>query len=167
MTLTLPTIVPAGYAGTSADFNFCKVDRSGALRVVRFKVSVPSGTTTAPTALIGLMPFQKGCRVHLNQSFVAANTALDTGSTITVDCGYTYYDSTLGTSADNAFVDAATTWQSSALTALTLINGPETVGHFTAATPGWITIGLDAGPTTTTGDIFGAFTISYDQDISV
>ncbi len=165
MTLTLPTIVPAGYAGDKTDFLAAKVDRSGAIRAQRFKVSIPAAT--ASTTIVGLVPFQKGARVHLLGSSVQANTAIDTGTTITVDLGYTYYDSTLGTSVDNAFVSAATTWQSSGLTALTLLNAPETVSQWKAAAAGWLTITFDAGPTTTTGDIFGEFLMSYDQDISV
>lgn len=163
MTLTLPTLYPAGYAGDNTDFLKAKMDRSGAVRAQRFKVSIPAAT--ASTTIVGLIPFNKGCEVHIAPSFVAANTAIDTGTTITVDIGYTYYDSTLGTSLDNAWCSGATTWQSSALTALTLLNGPESVGQFRAAADGWITLTFDAGPTTTTGDVFGCFFIGYDQSL--
>ena len=163
MTLTLPTLYPAGYAGDKTDFQKCKMDRSGAARIQRFKVSIPSGT--ASSTLVGLIPFNKGMELSILGSYVAANTALDTGSTITIDVGYTYYDSTLGTSNAVAFASAVTTWQSSALTALTLINGPETVGQFKAAADGWVTLTVHTGPTTTTGDVFGQFLISYDQSL--
>ena len=164
MTLTLPTIYPAGYQGTATDFKACKADRSGALRMVEYVVAIPSGTTTA---LVGLVPFNKGCRIHIIGSSVQANTALDTGTSIAVSVGYTYYDSTLGTSSGTAFVSSATTWQSSALTALTLLNAPATVGQVKTTADGWITLTCSSGTTSTTGNVFGSFMISYDQDPSV
>lgn len=163
MTLTLPTLYPIGYQGDATDFLKTKMDRSGANRTQRFKVSIPAATVTS--TLVGLIPFNKGLEVNIPASYVAANTALDTGTTITIDVGYTYYDSTLGTSSAAAFASAVTTWQSSALTALTLINGPESVGQWRAAADGWITLTIHTGPTTTTGDVFGAFTICYDQSL--
>lgn len=163
MTLTLPTLYPTGYAGDKTDFQKCKMDRSGAIRAQRFKVSIPSGT--ASSVLVGLIPFNKGMELHIAPSFVAANSALDTGTTITIDVGYTYYDSTLGTSSAAAFASAVTTWQSSALTALTLLNGPESVGQFRSAADGWVTLTIHTGPTTTTGDVFGCFFIGYDQSL--
>lgn len=163
MTLTVPTLYPAGYAGDATDFLKAKMDRSGAVRTQRFKVSVPAATAT--NVLVGLIPFNKGMELNIPASYIAANSALDTGTTITIDIGYTYYDSTLGTSAPAAFASAVTTWQNSALTALTLLNGPETVGQWKAAADGWLTLTVHAGPTTTTGDVFGAFTFAYDQSL--
>lgn len=163
MTLTLPTLYPAGYAGDTTDFLKTKMDRSGANRTQRFKVSIPSGTVTG--TLIGLVPFNKGMELNILGTYIAANTALDTGTTIVVSVGYTYYDSTLGTSLGTAFVSSATTWQSSALTALTLLNGPESVGQWRSAADGWLTLTMTTGPTTTTGDVFGAITMCYDQSL--
>lgn len=163
MTFTLPTLYPAGYAGDDTDFLKTKMDRSGANRTQRFKVSVPAATASA--TIIGLIPFNKGMELNLLGSYIAANTALDTGSTIVVSVGYTYYDSTLGTSLGTAFVSSATTWQGSALTALTLLNGPESVGQWRSAADGWLTLTITTGPTTTTGDVFGAFTFAYDQSL--
>lgn len=165
MTLTLPTIYPANFLGDATDFLQCKVDRSGAVRVQEFKVSVPAAT--AITTIIGLIPFQKGFRFHQQASFIAA-APIDTGTTITVDLGYVYYDSTLGTTVDNAWVNGATTFQSSGTSSLTMVQTPETnVGIWKAAAQGWLAITLDAGPTTTTGDIFGQIAFSYDTDQTV
>lgn len=162
MTLTLPTVYAAGYSGDYTDFLKPKMDRSGAVRVQEFKVSVPAASAT--NVLVGLVPFNKGFRFHQQQSFIA-NAVLDTGATITIDIGYTYYDSTLGTTVANAWVAASTAWQNSATTSLTLLQVPETnVGIWKAVADGWLTLTIHAGPTTTTGDVFGQISGSYDTD---
>lgn len=158
MTLTLPSIVPANYVGTAKDFLACKVDRSGALRSEYFTVSVPG--TTAGTTVIGLVPFQKGFRLHLEASIFSV-ADLDTSTNVTIDLGYTYYDSTLGTSSGAAFCSAGTTPQAGGK--FTLIQTTESnVVTWVAATYGWITATLGASATTTTGNIYGQVVGSYD-----
>lgn len=158
MALTLPTIVPAFYVGTKADFLTCKVDRSGALRAEYFTVSVPG--TTAGTTIIGLAPFQKGFRFHTAASVVSV-ADLDSSTNVTVDLGYTYYDSTLGTSSGAAFASAVTTAQTGGK--ISFIESTETnVVTWVAAAAGWLTATLGASATTTTGNFYGQIVGSYD-----
>lgn len=158
MTLTLPSIVPTTYAGTSADFRTAKVDRGGDLRAEYFTVSVPG--TTVTTTIIGLVPFQKNFRFHLGASIIST-ADLDSGSSVTVDIGYTYYDSTLGTSSGAAFGSALTTAQTGGT--FTLIKTTETnVVTWVAAADGWLTATIGGGNTTTTGNLYGQIVGSYD-----
>ena len=156
MTTALPTIVPTGYSATVADFTArTKVDRSGALRLVTGTVSVPA--TTATTTLIGLVPFNKGAKFSYGSRLYCGD--MDTSTNVTIDVGYTYYDSTLGTSVPNAFVAAyGTVPQSAGIVEMTAVEGMT----WTAAADGWIGVTIGGGATTTTASITFSVAIAYD-----
>ncbi len=157
MTLTLPGIVNSNYAGTSADFRNVKRSTNGSLRAEYFTVSIPG--VTVITTIVGLVPFQKGFRFHTAASFISV-ADLDSGSSVTLDIGYTYYDSTLGTTVDDAWADSSTAPQAGG--AITLVQTTETnVATWVAAADGWITATVNV-QTTTTGNIYGQIVGSYD-----
>lgn len=161
MTLTLPTLAPTPYALTNKDFNLCKADRSGALRGQKFTLSVPSGTASG--TLIGLVPFQKGFTISLSASNLCM-VQLDNSSTVTLSWGYTYYDSTLGTSQQANFASAVTTAQAGGEVSKATT---EAARIWTAAAPGWITVLTAAAATNVTGDIYGEIVGSYDVSLGV
>lgn len=157
MTLTLPTIVPTKYAATALDFNLVKEDRSGAVRSNIFTVSIPA--TTVITTIVGLVPFHKGAHLSIAGSSIGI-ADLDTSTNVTFDLGYTYYDSTLGTSSGAALASASTAAQAGS-SAITLIT-TEAMKNYVTTASGWFTLTLSGGSTTTTGNVYGDLLISYD-----
>lgn len=156
MTTSLPSIVPTGYSGTTADFLRTKKDTSGAMRLITGSVSIPA--TTASTTVVGLMPFNKGMKLGYGSRVYCAD--LDTATTVTLDIGYTYYDSTTGTSDPNAYVAASTAPQSGGMIEMTDVAGmPDTM-----EADGWVTATIGAGATTTTGSL--TFNLSFAYDAS-
>jgi hypothetical protein len=153
MTLTLPSVVSSRYAGTTADFRNCKVDRSGALRMEYFTVTIPAATASA--ALVGLVPFNKGARLVWGASKLYT-ADLDTSTNVTYDLGYTYYDSDLGTSDPDAWASAL-----SGQTAALLTADEEEILSWEAAADGWIGLTIGA-ETTTEGAVKGQIVLSYD-----
>jgi len=160
MTLTLPTYVSTKYVGTAADFRNVKVDRSGAVRSEPFITNITAAALS--DVVVGLVPFQKGARILLNASNVAV-TDLDTDSDLTLDFGYTYYDSTLGTSDPNAFATQVTTGQTGGAITFDEITATTATG-FVAAADGWITMTIGVGGTSyTTGIVAGSIAMCYDN----
>ncbi len=87
---------------------------------------------------------------------------LDTDSDLTLDFGYTYYDSTLGTSDPNAFATQVTTGQAGGAITFDEI-GASTAYSFVAAADGWITMTMGTGGTSyTTGVVAGTIAVFYD-----
>lgn len=105
--MTLPSIVPAEFDGTDADFAKTNgVDRSGAARIQAGSVTVASGT--AANTYVGLIPFNKGARFNLHDTSVhVANIG---AATTTVNIGYIYDSSDL-TDDPDAFASSRTTIQ--------------------------------------------------------
>lgn len=157
MALTLPSVVPTGYADDYTDFFRTKADKSGALRVITGSVAVASAVASG--ALIGFFPFNKGMKVHGLRVYC---DALDTGANITVDFGYTYYDSATGTSLPAAFVSASTAARSGggsvAFTGASSVPGMT----FTAAGDGWVTMRIAAISTLAAGTVTFNAAIGYD-----
>lgn len=105
--MATPTIFPAGFAGTTADFTKTAVDRSGAVRMKQGTVSVPNGT--AANTIIGLVPFNKGARFQINdKSIYCGNFG---AGTTTVNIGVAYNSASFTDDLD-AFASAATAPQS-------------------------------------------------------
>ncbi len=156
MTLVLPTYVASGYAGTVADFRDTKVDRSGALRMQPFVTSITAAA--ASDVLVGLVPFNKGFRLTHKATLIAVSD-LDTDSDLTLDFGYTYYDSTLGTSDPDAFATQVTTGQAGGI-----ITFDESAAYnWVAAADGWITMTVGVGGISyTTGVVTGQAVGCYD-----
>lgn len=154
MTTTLPTIAPTGYDKTINDFLKTKSDKSGAIRLSTGSVSIPA--TTASGTLVGLIPFNKGAKLAYGSRVYTAD--LDTSTNVKLDIGYTYYDSTTGTSDPNAFVAAATTAQTGGMIEMTAVEG----ATWTAAADGWITATIGGAATTTTGSLTFNLGVAYD-----
>lgn len=159
MTTTLPTLYPVGYAGTTQDFLETKVDRSGALRIQTGTVALPA--TTVTSTLIGLMPFNSGCKVSYGSTVYSQD--LDSSTNVTFNIGYTYYDSTLGTSNASGFVAGSTIPQTGGMIPFNASSGSSVGMIFTAAADGWITI-TNTAATTTTGNV--EFNIAFAYDAS-
>lgn len=153
MTLTLPSIVNSNYVGTSADFKNTKVDRSGAMRREYFSVSIPTGTATG--VYVGLVPFSKGARLALGSPYIAN---VGDGS-FTFDLGILYYDSTLGTSDDDAFASAMTTGQAGGL----IVLDEHAWIDVLTETDGWIILKTGGSTTDNTGVIKGHASTTYDN----
>lgn len=159
MALTLPSLAPTGYALDQTDFFKTKVDRSGALRRISGQVSIPSGTASG--TIVGLFPFNKGFNIHGIRVYTPA---LDTGTTLTVNFGYQYYDSATGTSVLSAFVSASTAAQSGGgsvnFTGASSVSGM----IFDSAGDGWVVMQLAATSSITLGTV--TFSAAIDYDIS-
>lgn len=159
MTLSLPTYVSTAYVGTSADFRNAKVDRSGALRSEPFVTNITAAA--ASDVVIGLVPFKAGFRFCPSASTISVSD-LDTDSDLTLDFGYTYYDSTLGTSDPNAFATQVTTGQAGGVVTMDEA-GASTSYSWVAAADGWITMTMGVGGTSyTTGVVAGNIVGCYD-----
>lgn len=152
MTLALPTYVPSGYAGTTADFTRCKVDRSGAVRREYFSTSITTGTVVSTYA--GLVPFNKNARISFAGLYIEN---IGDGS-FTFDLGILYYDSTAGTNDDDAFASALTTGQAGGVITL---DEHAWMGLLTEA-DGWVVLKTGGSTTDATGVIKGQALISYD-----
>lgn len=155
--MTLPTIVPTGYQGTTNDFLAAtKVDRSGAIRQVTNAVSIPAATAT--NTFIGLVPFNKGCSVNYGSRVYTAD--LDTASNATLDIGYIYNLQSSFSNDEDAFVVASSLSLTSGMIEFTAVEGMTWV----AEGDGWITAQVN-GATTTTGNITYCIGITYDEGV--
>lgn len=150
--MTIPSILPVGYAGTTADFLKTKVDREGSVRASYGVVSVPTGTVT--TTIVGLIPFNANTRLVDFYVYFAA-----LGAGVTADIGYVYSDNTNNTNKSNAFIAASTT--SAAGGAL---GGANTVdaATWTATADGWFCVVIGGATTGTTGNISYDVSTVYD-----
>jgi hypothetical protein len=153
MTLTLPDIVPTGYAGDKTDFALAKVDRSGAMRRKYFSVTIPLATATGK--YVGLVPFNKGARLAIGSPYIEN---VGDGS-FTFDIGVLYYDSSLGTTDDDAFCSAMTTGQAGGLIVL---DEHAWIDILTTG-DGWIVLKTGGSTTDAAGVIKGHASISYDN----
>lgn len=155
--MTLPSIVPTGYAGDASDFAKAKADRSGALRVQPFNVSIPS--TTASTTIVGLIPVKKGFRLGLGGTKIEVDD-LDTSTNVTMSIGIVYNDATNNTNNQTLWVASATTPQAGGV--FTLIN-TYTASNYAATDDGWLVATVGGGATTTTGTVHGQAAFVYDN----
>ncbi len=152
--MTLPSIVPTGFAGTSADFTKAKVDRGGAARIVAGSVTVPSGT--AADAYVGLFPFNKGARVRIGNSDVYCGN-FGAGST-TVNLGYIYDDNVTFTNDVDAWASLSTAAQSGGFITVDEIEGLS----FVAEGNGWVAVQLKAAAADATAAITFQTLVAYD-----
>lgn len=153
--MTLPTIYPTQYAGTTTDFLKVKSDRSGSARLYADSVTVASGT--AATTIIGLVPFNKGARFHFDNSSVYVPD-IGAGST-TISLGYVYSDNVTYTNNQTAWASAATAIQSGGF--VTLTAGASGL-NFVAAADGWVVATINTAATDAEGAISFQIMGSYD-----
>lgn len=149
--MTTPSILPVGYKGDYRDYLMTKVDRSGAERILKNTVSVPSGTTT--TTIIGLAPFNKGAELGQLYAFVAA-----LGTSVTIDLGYVYDDNTNNTNKSNAFLAASTVAAAGGLLSVNTAD-PCT---WTATANGWLVAVIGGATTGSTGILSYRIGFAYD-----
>lgn len=144
--MSLPTIVPTGFAGDYTDFLKVKADKSGAVRNVQNSVSVPA--TTATDTIIGLFPFNAGFRFSGLGGYNLYSADLDSSTNVTVDFGVAYQDTVQGTDDLDLITSASTAPQAGGFVA------PDEIDWmtFTATGNGWVTAQVNAA-TTTTGSL--------------
>ena len=177
MALVYPKIVPTGYNGDYTDFFKTKVDRSGAIRLITGQVSIASATTLG--TIIGMAPFQAGCKLALGASQICPGIT-DSGSTCTLSIGYLYQDSSSAganiASNTSAYASSATQCQSTASPGLITL-GASSVGSSGGTTAGlqsaqcvdlqgngWFTITATATVTNAAASYTSfSLAISYDQ----
>lgn len=153
--MTLPTIYPTQYDGTTNDFLKVKADKSGAARIVADSVSVASGT--ASTTIIGLFPFNKGARVHFDNSSIYVPD-IGAGST-TISIGYVYNDNTTYSNNQTAWASASTAIQAGGFVSMTA--GASGL-NFVAAADGWVAATINTAATDATGSISFQAMLAYD-----
>lgn len=152
--MTLPTIVPVEYDGSTNDFLKTKSDKSGAARTYGVSVSVPSGTTT--TTIVGLIPFNKGLRID-EKSIGAFSGAL--GTSVTVSIGVVYNDNTNNT--NNATLYASALTAAAAGGELVMVASAANLSYVTTA-DGWLVATIGGATTGSTGAITLQCVGSYD-----
>ena len=156
MSLTLPSIVPTGYAGDYSDFFRTKADKSGAVREITGAVVIP--TTIAAGTLVGLFPFNASFK--LGYGTVLNAGAMGTG--VTGSLGIQYYNSTTGTSNTACYLSAVTatalggfinlSGQGAQVTGMTL----DTLGD------GWVVFVVGTTSTTTSSTLTFNAPFAYD-----
>lgn len=152
--MTLPTVYPVEYDGTTKDFLKVKSDRSGATRTYCGAVSVPSGTTA--NSYVGLVPFNKGARFSISdKSIYAGNFG---AGTTTLNVGYIYSDNVTYTNDVDAWASLSTAPQSGGFVTVDEKEGLS----FVAAADGWIAAQVIAADADATADIAFNFTGTYD-----
>lgn len=158
--MTLPTVYPAQYSGTTTDFAQAKADKSGAMRASAFLVTTPAVMTAA--TFIGLVPVKKGARLVLTACRIS-NDDLDSGNAVTCSIGVVYNDTVNNTSVPAQYVAATNTGLQTAQTfTLLTTNAADT---YVATGDGWVGITTATASTTTVGTIHGVITITYDLTV--
>jgi len=157
--MTLPTIYPANFAGTTSDFAKTKADRSGAMRASVFLVTVP--TTTASATVIGLVPVEKGARLVLPACRISSD-ALGSNSE-TAKIGIVYDDTTNNTSVPAQYVATGNTTIQGGGT-ITLLT-TDAADSYVVTGNGWVALTTETAATTAQGTLHGVITITYDQKL--
>ncbi len=151
--MTSPTIVPTNYQNNATDYLNTKVDKGGRAFFQDEQVSVPSGTVSA--AIIGLVPFNAGCKIGVTSSAVYC-AAL--GTSVTLSLGVIYDDAVANTNNQTLFV--ATSSTAAAGGAILLPATATNVPYITTGN-GWL-VGTTGGATTgTTGIIYVQALLDY------
>jgi hypothetical protein len=151
--MTLPAIVPTGYAGTVADFLHVKADRSGAVRCNSVTLSIPAGTLS--TATIGLIPFTVGAKLASSEIYV---DALDTSSSVSMKVGVLYNTNT----ANNTTIYySSTTLPQAGGFIPTASKNNAGVGYITLDS-GWFVVQFTGAATNATGNLKAVLNVAYD-----
>lgn len=117
---------------------------------------------TASGTVIGMIPFEAGFS-PLSFAFLTAD--LDSSTNVTLDIGYCY-PSAYGTATTEslaAFISGSTAAQTGTSIIWPIAGGLLTGVSFTAAQPGYITVRIGGGATTTSGDITLLANFTYDM----
>lgn len=152
--MTTPSIVPAEYQANSRDFLKTKVERSGAARVYNVQVSVPTGTIA--TAIVGLIPFNRGFRID-EKSLGAFSGAL--GTSVTASLGVIYDDNVGNT--NNATLYASALTAAAAGGELATTASAANLSYVTTG-DGWVAVTIGGATTASTGNITLQLVGAYD-----
>ncbi len=154
-----PAAWPTAFSGTITDFNKCKSDRSGALRLEPTQVAVATSSTIG--TILGLVPFRKGARLDLG-----SNIQTDfVGTASAVSLGYLYY-STAQTSVSNFWTSSSTIAGNAGGGVLPIAISTANA-LWAAVDDGWIVAQIGGATTTaTTANIYGQIKMTYDSAIS-
>lgn len=152
--MTTPNIVPTGYQGDDTDYLKAPVDRSGAVRDVQGTVSVASGT--AADAFVGLVPFNKGARLKIDDKSIHCGN-FGAGAT-TVNVGVIYDDESTYTNDVDAWVSASTAPQSGGFVTVDEIEGLT----FVSEANGWLAVQLKTAAADAAADITFQVQVAYD-----
>ena len=145
--MAAPAVIPSKYTDSPTAIRTAPSGQSDVPRLIRNTVTVPDSSSVG--TVIGLIPFQKGFSMDMSATLAVAD--LDTGSSTTIDWGFTYIDvDTVANINDpNAFASGATTPQAGGILRPTATEG----STFVSAAKGWVTVTIAGGVTTTAGDI--------------
>lgn len=151
--MTLPSIVPTGFAGTSKDFLKVKVDRAGTAFVNRGQVSVPSGTVV--TTIVGLIPFQAGMTLVTGATdlFVEA-----LGTSVTLSLGVVYDDNVTNTNNQTLWVNASTVAAAGGV--VPIVESATNIPYVTTGN-GWIVATINGATTGSTGSVYIQALLDY------
>lgn len=143
--MTLPSIVPTGFAATSKDFLKVKVDRSGSAFVNRGVVTVPSGTVVS--TIIGLIPFQAGMTLVTGATDIFA-AAL--GASVTGSIGVVYDDNVSFTNNQTLFVNGSSVFAAGGV--VPIVESATNLPYVTLGN-GWVVLTTAGATTTSAGDV--------------
>lgn len=154
--MTLPTVYPSGYDGTTEDFLKAPGGQGMPDVPIRATVTVPASTTSG--TVIGLIPFNKGASLEMDGVLTTAD--LDTSTNVTFTMGFVYSDNVTYTNDPDAFITTSTALQSAA--ANVVFNGTGGAS-FVAEADGWIAITTGGGSTTTEGTLYLNGCVTYER----
>lgn len=140
--MTTPTI----FSDVAAQAYQAKVERNGDVVAQKAIATIPASTAAGTN--IGMIRFQKGFTLT---ALAIVSADLDTGTTVVLDVGY-LYDDTTGED-DNAFFNDIDIAQDAGSVVWPIADGLLTGVSFTATGAGYLSITTRSGSTTTAGDI--------------
>lgn len=153
--MTLPTIVPTQFAGTSKDFLKTKFQADGTSFVVQDAVSIPTGTVT--TTIVGMVPFNANCRLDVGGTKLFS-AALNTSVTLSI--GVVYDDNTNNT--NNATLYASALTAAAAGGELVITPSAANLNYITTAN-GWFVLTVGGATTGTTGSVTFQMLLDYSS----
>ena len=148
--MTTPTI----FSDVASNPFQAKVEPQG---VIAQKAIATIPAATAAATNIGMIRFEKGFSLT---GLAVVSDDLDTATTVTLDVGY-LYDGTTGEDAD-AFFDGIDIGQDAGSVIWPIADGLLTGESFVATGPGYLSVTVATGPTTTAGDITLIAQFTYD-----
>lgn len=156
-----PNVLPAGFAGNIFDFNKAKIDRSGAVRLYKGSVAVPSGTVAG--SKIGLVPVRVGGYLVNCASYIWPD-ALDTSNTITYSAGVTYQTGSAQTEAPATYIAGGAVHLRTTGNGFAILNAVEAGATYKFLDDGWVTLTTAAASTNQLGNVNFNIAIAYDQN---
>lgn len=152
--MTTPAITPIQYNRDYRDYLKVKSDKAGAVRNYVGTVTVPTGTVA--TTIVGLIPFNKGARFHMD-SFSVHVGATGAGTT-TASLGVIYEDNVTFANNQTLWASASTAPQAGGF-----ITPAGAAGlQFVAQANGWVAVTFNTATTNNTADI--TFNVVGDYD---